>query len=475
MKRVFLCADHGLAVFFFLQSDILSNLLKAGVDVIVLTEDKTVDLIDDKFGQPGVTIEGLRLDAVKQYVSTVSPSAQWWLDYLRRAGAAAKINRAVPDAYMAQVKFEAKGKRRTLLSGMELVARVLQHSKAGRCLVKATQRRFAPDIYGDLFEKYQPDLVIAGSPGFRQDRYLLRESTARGIPTVASIISWDSSSSYGLPGADVDWLTCWSEIQKDELVGGADWDPTKVQVVGMPPYDHYARGTWLLPRDAYFRMHGLDPERKLLSYASSFVSWSPNIQNVEALVDLITNDRLSSPAQLLVRLHPIHMEKHYVAEAECIRELARKHAHVHVVEPVPLGELGHYSGEDMSEKTSMMAHSDIFLTVYSTMVVEAAFQDTPTIGVAIDSPVGWPGHYSVPMTEIGVWPTHSRFRTSDGGQVANTPQALKAAIDRYLQNPGADRDAQQRFLEREVTVVDGNSGKQAVEFYLSLLGKMDVH
>jgi hypothetical protein len=471
MKRVFICADHGLAAFFFLQSDILSTLLEAGVEVVVLTEDNTVELIAEKFGQPGVTVEGLRLDLINQYVNTVSPTTQWWLDYLRRAGAAAKINRAVPDAYMAQVRFGTKGKRRMLLTGMELVAKVLQRSQIGRRLVLTTQRKFTPDIYGDLFEKYQPDLVIAGSPGFRQDRFLLREAAARGIPTVASIISWDSSSSYGLPGADVDWLTCWSKIQKTELVDGADWDPARVQVVGMPPYDHYVRDTWLLSRDEYFRMHGLDPNRKLLSYASSFVSWSPNIQNVEALADLVINDRLSSPAQLLVRLHPIHMEKHYVAEAERIRNLARAHAHIHVVEPVPLGDLGHYSGEDMSEKTSMMAHSDIFLTVYSTMVVEAAFQETPTIGVAIDSPVGWAGHYSVPMTEIGVWPTHSRFRTSGGGQVANTPEALRGAIDRYLQTPAVDREAQGQFLQREVTFADGTSGKQAAKFYLFLLGK----
>ena len=50
--------------------------------------------------------------------------------------------------------------------------------------------------------------------------------------------------------------------------------------------------------------------------------------------------------------------------------------HVHLVEPVPLGgELGYYSGEDMPEKASMMAYSDVFLTVYSTMVVETAIHD----------------------------------------------------------------------------------------------------
>jgi len=145
------------------------------------------------------------------------------------------------------------------------------------------QKRFTAQIYTDLFEKYHPDLVVAASPGFRQDRYLLREAVAHEIRTAAAIISWDSSSSYGLPGAPVDWITCWSEVQKQELVGGADWNPERVNVGGMPPYDHYIRNTWQMPRAEYFRLHGLDPQRKLLSYASSFVSWSPNYQNVEAL------------------------------------------------------------------------------------------------------------------------------------------------------------------------------------------------
>ena len=39
--------------------------------------------------------------------------------------------------------------------------------------------------------------------------------------------------------------------------------------------------------------------------------------------------------------------------------------------------LAHYSGEDMPEKASMMAWSDVFLTVYSTMVVETAIHDRP--------------------------------------------------------------------------------------------------
>jgi hypothetical protein len=468
-QRVFIVADHGLAAFYFLQSDVISSLLDAGLEVVVLTEDNTREAIAARFSQPGLTVEGLRLNQVQKYAKSVLPGVQWWLDFLRRAGAAGRINLAVVDSYIQQVKSEAHTRRRQLFPLMEAAARLMRHSYPLRRALVDYQTRFSPRIYDDLFEKYRPSLVIAGSPGFRQDRFILREATARRIPTAAAIISWDSSSSYGLPGAKVDWITCWSEIQKKELMGGADWPAGRVNVGGMPPYDNYVRNEWVLPRQEYFCQHGLDPDRALLSYASSFVSWSPNIQNVEALANLVISDQLSDPAQLLVRLHPIHMSGHYVAEADRIRQLAGENLHIHIVEPVPLGSLGHYSGEDVIERTSMMAHSDIFLTVYSTMCVEAAFQKRPTISVCIDSQQGYPGKFWVPMSQIGVWPTHSRFRTSGSGRIALDENPLCEAINHYLQNPQADLEAQRRFLEQECTYIDGSAGKRTADFFLSLI------
>ena len=468
-KRVFICADHGLAVFYFLQSGIIPILLDAGIEVIVLTEDKSKESIASRFDHPGLTIEGLRLDQVQKYTSSVSATQQFWLDFLRRAGAAGGINLAVVDSYIQQVKSEAHSRRRQLFPIMEGIALLMRHSRPARRALLHYQNRFTTNIYGDLFEKYQPALVIAGSPGFRQDRYLLREAAARNIPTAAAIISWDSSSSYGLPGAKVDWITCWSEIQKQELMGGADWSTDRVNVGGMPPYDGYISNEWLVPREEYFNLHGLDPDRKLLSYASSFVSWSPNFQNVEALANLVISKELAEPCQLLVRLHPIHMSGHYIAEADKIRALAREHKHIHVVEPVPLGKLGHYSGEDVSERTSMMAHSDIFLTVYSTMCVEASFQERPIVSVCIDAPDGYPGKFWVPMSQIGVWPTHSRFRTSGAGRVVLDQVELRKAINYYLENPQADLEAQRRFLAQECTYVDGSASQRTTQFFLSLL------
>jgi CDP-glycerol glycerophosphotransferase (TagB/SpsB family) len=125
----------------------------------------------------------------------------------------------------------------------------------------------------------------------------------------------------------------------------------------------------------------------------------------------------------------------------------------------------------MPEKTSMMAYSDVFLTVYSTMVVEAAVHERPIVSLCLDTPGGWnwPRKFSLPLTEIGEWPTHSRFRQAKAGKVAYDEAGLKKAIDEYLQNPDLDLEARRAFIRHECTFTDGTAGKQTGEFLLKLL------
>ncbi len=471
-QRVFVSADHGLAVIYFLQSDVIDTFLGSGIEVIVLTDNAVKAHLEERFGQAGLIFESLRLSQAKSYWRNARPSLQYWIDFLRRAGASSKINLEAVDGYISQVKGEASPRRQALFPIADLMVAVLRRSKLARKALVRFQAQFNPKLYADLFDKYDPDLVIASTPGWRFDRYLLREAKERGVPTASVIVGWDNTSSYSLPGANVDWISCWSNIQKQELIDGADWRPEQINVGGIPSYDKYFQKEWLIPRDEYFRRHGLDSTRRLISYASSFISFSPNIQNIEALVHIITSDQLEQPSQLLIRLHPNHFldVPRFAKEREQIRALAQKFQHVHVVEPVALGgDIGHYSGEDMPEKSSMMAYSDVMVTVYSTMIVEALIHETPVVSACINSPKGWPNKFTLPLSEIGGWPTHLRFRESGAGQEVSDATELRKAINRYIQNPEIDDKARKEFIVRECTYTDGSAGKETASFFLSLL------
>ncbi len=473
-KRVFISADHGLAVVYFLQSDVVSSMIEAGVEVVLLSDDALIDQIQQRFGRKGLIIEGLRLEKAKAYFRENANGRQWWLHFLRRAGASNRINLEAVDSYISQVKAEAHARRRILFPLMQILVAILRRSKWARKKLVEAQARFSPDIYGDLFEKYKPDLVVASTPGWRWDRYLLRQAAARGIPTASVIVGWDNSSSYSLPGAQVDWINCWSELQREELEKGSDWPSERINVGGIPSYDGYFNGRWKMPRKEYFKLHNLDPERKLISYASSFITFSPNIQNVEALAKMLSSDELSEPSQLLIRLHPNHFldVARFAEERKQMLALAKRHAHVHVVEPVPLGgSLGYYSGEDMPEKTSMMAHSDVFVTVYSTMVVEASLHQSPVVSACIDSKTGWPGKFTLALSEIGNWPTHLRFRESGAGKVAYTHSELVGALNYYLEHPKAQLEERKAFIAEECSITDASAGKRTAAYLISKMGK----
>jgi hypothetical protein len=292
--------------------------------------------------------------------------------------------------------------------------------------------------------------------------------------TAAAVVGWDNPSSYSLSGAPVQHIICWSDLQKEELILGSDWDPGSVHIGGIPIYDGYFRKTWQLSRQEYFRLHNLAPNRKLLAYACSFVSFSPNLPNVEMLARLVAAEKLPEPCQLLVRLHPNHfLDVHlFKREREAIQQLKRDFPHVHVVEPVPLGgELGYYSGEDMPEKASMLAHCDVFLTVYSTMVVEAAIHDCPIISLCVDTPGGWntDRKYSLPLSQIGNWPTHKRFRDSGAGRVAMNADELQTSIGAYLADPCKDREKRALFVLQEVVHTNGSAGKRTGDLLRRLL------
>jgi len=477
-KKIFISADHGMAIIYFLQSDLVPTLLEAGIEIVVLTDDETKDRMAQRFARPGLTFEGLRLKEANTYATKFKPRLQGLLAYLRRVGGSWRINTEAMDSHIWEVWVENGWKFRLgIWIPAALAIFVLRTFAFARNFLVRIQNRFVPNpnLYTDLFESRKPDLVIASTAGWRLDRYLLREATLHNVPTMAAIVGWDNPSSYAIRGAPMDYATCWSQLQKDELVYGSDWDPQRVHIGGIPSYDGYFRKEWQLSKEAYFQLHNLDPNRKLISYACSFVHFAPNYPNVEALAKLVSSDALDESSQLLIRLHPSHFQdkpRIFAEERERIFALEKQYPNVHVVKPVALGgSLGYYGGEDMDEKSSMMAHSDVLVTVYSTMVVETAVHETPIVAAVMDVPGGWnkKGKFSLSLKKIGNWPTHKRFRDAKAGRVAHNKDELCDILNAYLKNPSLDAAERRKFIEDEITFTDGTSAKRTADYILKIL------
>ena len=66
-RCVMISADHGLAIVYFLQTDVVQTMLDQGIKVVILTDDGVVEKVREKFGQENLYVEGLRLDQCKKY------------------------------------------------------------------------------------------------------------------------------------------------------------------------------------------------------------------------------------------------------------------------------------------------------------------------------------------------------------------------------------------------------------------------
>jgi len=206
MKRIYISADHGLAIVYFLQSDVVPLLVDAGVEVVLLTDDSLQEQISRRFGRPGLVVDGLRLKQARRCAEQASPELQWWLGFLRRVGSSNRINTEAMDSYVRQVAVEEPNRRRILMPLAWMAIAALRRSRSARRRLVHAQQRFTPGLYGDLFDRLPPGLVVASTPGWRLDRYLLREAASRGISNAAGVVGRDSPSSYSLPGAPEDWV-----------------------------------------------------------------------------------------------------------------------------------------------------------------------------------------------------------------------------------------------------------------------------
>lgn len=111
-KRVFISADHGLAVVYFLQTDVLPTLLKAGIEVVLLTDDGLKEQIIARFGQPGLSVEGLRLDKARQYFETKDHSMQYWMHFCAGWAARSRLTPRQWTATGARCRWDPRRARR---------------------------------------------------------------------------------------------------------------------------------------------------------------------------------------------------------------------------------------------------------------------------------------------------------------------------------------------------------------------------
>lgn len=314
--------------------------------------------------------------------------------------------------------------------------------------------------YRQFFGERRPSVLFCSHQ--RPPRIVAPVLAARslGIPTATFIFSWDNLTTKGRIAAPFDHYLVWSALMRDELLRYyPEVRADRVHIVGTPQFDPYADPNLVWTRERYFQHIGADPARPLICFSGGDAGTSPgDPEFVRILLDLIRAGRILGRPQVLLRPTPVDGGGRYDTVRHQYPELLfQRPAWIHSgrgtwADVIPLAE-------DVAFLANLTYHADLNINWASTMTLDFAIRDKPVVNVGFD--MAQERAYGLRAWELYSLLEHYRPVLELGAaRVARSPEELVSHVNRYLTNPGLDREARRRLVELEVgSPFSGSSGR----------------
>ncbi|MBV9357730.1 MAG: CDP-glycerol glycerophosphotransferase family protein, partial [Chloroflexi bacterium] len=325
------------------------------------------------------------------------------------------------------------------------------------------EERLLPEVsaYAKLFRRYRPALVVSGDPLRPGDAQLVAMARRRDIPTLGSVRSWDNVLKHLRTRPDA--LTVWNRRNVQEAVEVDRVSASRVTAVGAPQLDHYFAEQPPPSREAFCHVEGLDPSRKILVLAtSSFTYGSDQTYLVDMVLDALRSGAVRHRAQIVLRLHP---------DDRVGRYLKYRHA-PEISLDIPesyFATLGWtMTRADLTRTAWLLHHADVMVNFATTLTLEAAITDTPTLLVAF-SPID-PAEMERYVVGLHFKLHYRDIVQRDLAPVAWNRDDLIGWINRYLEDPASYRAERQTIVRDWVEFTDGRSGQRLGDAILHAAG-----
>ncbi|HUK40809.1 MAG TPA: hypothetical protein VLX11_07195 [Candidatus Acidoferrales bacterium] len=322
-----------------------------------------------------------------------------------------------------------------------------------------------------LYEKYHPDLVVF-TRLFGTNLHVVKEAKKRHVPVLCLVESWDNFICKGPLSVIPDRMAVWNRSMVDEAHELHGFPADRVEVVGVPQFDLYMDESNFLRRDEFCEIYGLDPAKKLITYAASTEGFIPDEPDVvERVYQGLQKVKETMPVQLMLRLHPITSTP---LRDEYLRRFSGRPDLI-VQRPGRVSKLHDGwdpSWADMVHLASTIHHSSVIVNIASTMAIDAAVLDKPVVAVAF----GGTGKKTRSKFFDDIF-EHSHYRNlavTGGLHIVQTPEELVDAVRVYLDNPAIDADGRNRLRESLCFQLDGQAGARAAAVVLRQLGLADI-
>jgi len=311
-----------------------------------------------------------------------------------------------------------------------------------------------------LLKEFQPDCVVTAHLNQEFSRGLLGLCCRQGIPTLGNVFSWDNP--FYPRRVMPDRLTCWSEVVRDNLVNISGFLPEQIEVIGAPAFDAYIDPSGIWTRQELCDRMGLDPARPILLFATlgQMQTFWDETGTFRAFLEALDKAALPGPPQVVLRLHPISVD-HYFDDFRSRKDVvfSRYSRYCPGIRWCP-------SREEMILAGNLLRHADVCISPGSTMTVEAAIFDTPTI-VPTFNPI-MSEEYDRYFQQNWL-KKHFRYLVVENTLcLANTPDELMAAIRRALADPAWLAEGRKKIRENLLGPLDGRATERLARAAVNL-------
>jgi len=303
--------------------------------------------------------------------------------------------------------------------------------------------------HNDLFDKYSPDIVFSTDVYNENDVLMATEAKRRKIKIISMIRSWDNVQMYGVIRVIPDELLLWGDFVKDEVLKFNKIDPSILEIVGVPHYDRYLKGS-TMSREEFFNSIGADISKKLIFFTPVGDMYLKK-NDVDGLVLSILSEL---DANILVRMPP----------ADNVSWGNSKPAsNIFFYQPGRAGKkLGRneIDREDDDHLINSIYFSDVVISGPSTIMLDALMINKPVVLFGFES------QKKVYKDSIlSLYDSHhlQAVIKNCGAYLAKNIGDFRSKISEYIQDPKKDQEIRDKVVNYICFKKDGRSSQRVFE------------
>jgi hypothetical protein len=352
---------------------------------------------------------------------------------------------------------------------MTYVGAVRRIPGVGRLLAWLERNLYPTHAHDAVLKEQGVQCVLVpgmGNFGFWNEGNFALEAQRLGIPAFAAITNYDNIVNMGYRSFNPDCLGVWSRQMADEAMKLHGFTAKQIEITGPVQYDRFMKPL-PMDRDEFLRSIGLDPNKKTILFAGG-VNVNHYFDMYQALVE--RNDQVWGEAfNLVVRPYP-HV-KLLGSHAWRVLEKLLHDSGVYISNPGAIDSSGDRTaefkldftfGEEADELNCLLRYSDVMVNYFSTIGLEAAICDLPTIHVGYDA-FAHGQRFGVTSAFLQRQTHNRRPLRLAAARVVKDEKELLNAIEAYLREPALDREERKIYAESECGTLDGQSGARIIQ------------